>query len=78
MHGMTYNPAHHTVFSVYDMVRSGPSYRLERLRLESCTVDSLFHAFQPNFQVPPKDLFLANLERKSRGKGLAMLEFRLH
>jgi hypothetical protein len=77
LQGMTYDPAHQTVFFVYDLVRSGDSYRLAHTRAESCTVDSLFRAFRSNFQVPPKDLFLAKLEQKSKQKGLATLELKL-
>ncbi|MBM4429169.1 MAG: hypothetical protein FJ026_02325, partial [Chloroflexi bacterium] len=77
LHGMTYDAAHQTVFSVYDLARSGGGYRLQPTRTESCTVDSLFRAFRANFHVPAKDLFVAKLEQKSQQKGLATLELKL-
>ena len=64
LHGMTYDPSHNTVFSIYDLKREGDEYRLCQTRVESSSVDNLFDAFRTNLEVPPKQAFVEKLAQK--------------
>lgn len=66
LQGMGYDRGHGTVFIIYDMVRAGERYVLERTRVESATVDWLFEAFRTNLAVPPQRAFLEKLSRRVR------------
>jgi hypothetical protein len=70
LQGMGHDPGHSTVFIIYDMVRAGERYVLERTRVESATVDGLFEAFRTNLAVPPEAAFLEKLSRRVR-RGLS-------
>jgi hypothetical protein len=66
LHGMSYDPAHNTVFFVYDLKRAGDRYEIVRTRAQSSTVAQLFHAFRTNLDIPPKDEFLSKLTAKAQ------------
>jgi hypothetical protein len=65
LHSMTYDGAHNTLFLVYDLKRASDRYELVRTRVQSSSIDQLFHAFRSNLDVPPKDEFLAKLASRA-------------
>lgn len=46
-------------------------------RLKSSTIDDLFQAFRTNLDVPPKEVFVARLEKEVRKQAGAKVEVRL-
>jgi hypothetical protein len=78
LHTMTYDPAHNTVFFVYDLKRAGNRYQLVRTAAQSSTVDQLFQAFRSNFAVPPRDEFLAKLAARAQRTVATDLQLKLH
>ncbi|MBI1741564.1 hypothetical protein HYR54_00670 [Candidatus Acetothermia bacterium] len=68
LQGMRYNSTHKSVFAIYDLRRVGDKHELFQTRVESSTVDDLFKAFRHNSNVPPKDKFISNLERRLKDR----------
>jgi hypothetical protein len=64
LHGMTFDPAHSTVFMTYDLVESEGQHRLSQARIESATMDRLFDAFRHNSPIPSKDDFVDRLKTR--------------
>ena len=77
LHGMSYEGHHNTVFAIYDLQRAGEQYELFQTRLESSTINDLFQAFRTNLEVPPKEVFVARLEKEIRKQTGAKLHVRL-
>jgi hypothetical protein len=61
---MAYDPSHSTVFAIYDLTRASNKYQLCRTKVESSTIDDLFHAFRTNLVVPPRDTLMERLANK--------------
>lgn len=77
LHGMSYEGDHSTVFAIYDLQRAGERYELCQTRIESSTINDLFQAFRTNLEVPPKEVFVARLEKEIRKQTGAKLQVRL-
>ena len=46
-------------------------------RIESSTINDLFQAFRTNLEVPPKEVFVARLEKEIRKQARAKVQMRL-
>lgn len=55
-----------TVFIVYDLQESDLGYSLTHTRVESTTVQKLWHAFSTNPNIPSEEKFVQRLEEKLR------------
>ena len=71
---MNYNTKHKTVFATYDLRQESDKYELLRTRVESSTIDDLFHAFRSNPNIPSKDTFVNKLKGKLKAKMELKLE----
>ncbi len=71
---MDYNAGCTTVFSIYDLRKGPEKCDLFHTRIESSTVDDLFHAFRSNPNIPSKEKFVKKLTGKLRAKMELKLE----
>jgi hypothetical protein len=73
--GMEYNEKHSTRFAIYDLRREEEKYELYKTRIESSTIDNLFHAFRNNPHIPQKEDFVTRLEGKIQRNAYLQLDF---
>ena len=59
--GMEFTENHSTRFTIYDLRRENEKYDLFQTRIESSTIDDLFHAFRNNPNIPSKVDFISRL-----------------
>ena len=65
---MGFDPAHSTVFMIYDLKRQADCYQLTNTRIESSTIENLFNAFRNNPNIPSKDKFVDALNKKLKAQ----------
>ena len=71
---MNYNAEYKTVFAIYDLRHTSDKCELFQTRIESSTIDDLFHAFRSNPNIPSKDTFIKKLKVKLKAKMELKLE----
>lgn len=62
--GMTYGETDATVFALYDLRETGTRYELYNTQMRSSSIDALFEAFRNKADIPEKDAFVAQLNRR--------------
>ena len=75
LNGMGYNEGHSTKFAIYDLQLKDEKYELFKTRMESSTIDNLFHAFRNNPNIPSKSVFINRLETKIQKSAHLQLNF---
>ncbi len=60
LNDMHYHDECTTVFAIYDLRQDSEKCELFQTRIESSTIDDLFHAFRSNPNIPSKDTFIIN------------------
>jgi hypothetical protein len=73
--GMEFTENHSTRFTIYDLRRENERYGLFQTRIESSTIDDLFHAFRNNPNIPSKVDFIGRLEGKIQQNAEIQLNF---
>ena len=73
--GMEFTENHSTRFTIYDLRRENEKYDLFQTRIESSTIDDLFHAFRNNPNIPSKVDFISRLEGKIQRNAEIQLNF---
>jgi len=74
LNDMHYHDECTTVFAIYDLRQDSEKCELFQTRIESSTIDDLFHAFRSNPNIPSKDTFINKLKGKLKAKMELKLE----
>jgi len=61
---LKYDPAHSSVFLLYDLGLHDNRLVLSQTRMYSSTIDALFEAFRKNDEIPPVERFVERLQAK--------------
>jgi len=61
---LKYDPAHSSVFLLYDLGLHGNRLVLSQTHMYSSTIDALFEAFRKNDEIPPVERFVERLQAK--------------
>ena len=75
LNGKQYDEHHSTKFAIYDLRRKNEVYELYQTRIESSTIDDLFHVFRNNPHIPSKAAFINRLEGKISKNAHIQLSF---